>query len=68
VSCDPDLVACDGIPPRCTMGNVPSVSAGCWTGDCVPIDTCACSTFEDCPMITGVSEVCYTAGHCGPAL
>ena len=68
ISCDPDLVTCDGIAPRCARGSVPSVAAGCWTGDCVAIEMCACTTFDDCPMISGVSEVCYTAGHCGVAL
>ncbi|MFO0709092.1 MAG: Kazal-type serine protease inhibitor family protein [Sandaracinus sp.] len=68
VRCDPDLVTCDGMPPRCAVGTAASVEGGCWTGDCVPIAECTCTTFDDCPMITGTSEVCYTAGHCGPAL
>jgi hypothetical protein len=68
VSCDPDVVVCDRIPPRCAAGSAPSVMGTCWTGDCVPVSTCTCTTFDDCPMITGYSEVCYRDGHCGPAL
>lgn len=66
-SCDPDLVVCDRIPPRCVSGTVPSVVAGCW-GACVPIMECTCATFADCPDIRGVSEACYTRGVCGPLL
>lgn len=68
VRCDPETVVCDSIPPRCVSGQVPSVSAGCWTGDCVPIMECTCETFADCPDIRGVSEACYTRGVCGPLL
>jgi hypothetical protein len=65
--CDPDLVRCDRLPPRCIGGQVPSVVAGCW-GPCVPIEACTCTTFADCPDIRGVSETCYRRGVCGPLL
>lgn len=68
VRCDPDLVTCDGLPPRCASGTTASVEGGCWTGDCVAIMECTCETTEDCPDIRGESEVCYTRGVCGPLL
>ncbi|MBN8609903.1 MAG: hypothetical protein J0L92_04935 [Deltaproteobacteria bacterium] len=68
VRCDPDLVTCDGIPPRCATGTTASVEGGCWTGDCVAIMECTCETTDDCPDIRGESEVCYTRGVCGPLL
>lgn len=66
-SCDPELVQCDSLPPICDEGEAPSVSGDCW-GECIPASECRCRTIDDCPSITGYSEVCYTAGHCGPAL
>lgn len=69
VRCDPDLVFCDRAPPRCARGTVPEVGSGCWTGRCVPIMECTCSTFDDCPNVPGVSETCYPRrGVCGPLL
>ena len=67
VSCDARRVLCDRIPPRCAMGEAPSVSGSCW-GDCVPVGECTCTTTDECPMIRGVSEVCYSRGVCGPLL
>lgn len=66
-NCDPSDVVCDGLPPACAEGEAPTVESGCW-GECIRAMDCACRTFDDCPPITGWSEVCYTAGHCGPAL
>ncbi len=68
VRCDPDTVTCDGLPPRCPVGQAASVAAGCWTGDCVPAMECTCTTTDDCPEIRGYSEVCYSRGTCGPLL
>ncbi|MFN7700693.1 MAG: Kazal-type serine protease inhibitor domain-containing protein [Deltaproteobacteria bacterium] len=68
IACDPDRVACDAAPPRCEGGTVPSVAGGCWTGECVTIDMCTCATFDDCPMVPGLSELCYPSGRCGPLL
>jgi len=68
VRCDPDLVICDAIPPRCARGTTASVEGGCWTGDCVAIMECTCETTADCPDIRGESEVCYSRGVCGPLL
>jgi len=68
VRCDPDTVVCDSLPPRCPVGQVGSVAAGCWTGDCVAIMECTCRTFDDCPDIRGLSEACYSRGTCGPLL
>ena len=39
VLCNPDDVACYGIPPDCAPGEVPSVEDACW-GPCVPILSC----------------------------
>jgi hypothetical protein len=66
-NCDPDDVLCDAIPPACDEGEVPTVEGSCW-GECIPANECQCETFDDCPEVTGYSEVCYSAGHCGPAL
>jgi len=66
-NCDPDDVQCESLPPTCDEGEAPSVSGDCW-GECIPANECRCRTLDDCPAITGYSEVCYTAGHCGPAL
>lgn len=65
VSCDDSLVTCDSIPPRCVVGEVGRVVAGCWDG-CVPLSMCECSTTADCPG----TAVCGVLGHCstgGPA-
>lgn len=66
-NCDPDDVRCFAVPPECDEGEVPTVVDGCW-GECIPAMECQCETFDDCPALTGYSEVCYSAGHCGPAL
>lgn len=66
-SCDGRRVACDALPPRCLRGQAPSVVGSCW-GPCVQANTCTCSTTDECPSITGYSEVCYRSGFCGPAL
>ncbi len=65
--CDPDHVLCESLPPDCEDGEAPSVVGSCW-GECIPVSECRCDTTEDCPDIPGYSEVCYTAGHCGPLL
>jgi hypothetical protein len=65
--CDPDLVVCASPRPRCLLGQVPSVVAGCW-GPCVPIEECTCTTVDDCPMIPGVSDICLRGGICGSRL
>jgi hypothetical protein len=66
-NCDLDDVLCESLPPACDEGETPTVVGICW-GECIPADECRCRTFDDCPSITGYSEVCYSAGHCGPAL
>lgn len=66
VSCDPHVL-CRSLPPDCTAGWVPSVSADgfCWTGDCVPIDSCVCAAADECPDPS--MYTCHlSAGHCGP--
>jgi hypothetical protein len=40
VDCNPTGVACNGMPPVCDPGEVPSVIDLCW-GPCVPILSCA---------------------------
>ena len=66
-SCDARRVACDARPPVCRIDQAPSVVGPCW-GPCVAANTCTCTTTEECPSITGFSEVCYRSGLCGPAL
>lgn len=51
--------------PACPMMHVPRVQDGCWTGECVPIETCACSNASDCPDAN--EYTCWLAfKHCGP--
>lgn len=33
-------VLCDSLPPRCEPGTVPGISDGCWSGTCVPVESC----------------------------
>ena len=54
-------------PPACPAGEVLSVIGVGW-GPCVAATLCSCTTFDDCPQITGISEVCTTSGHCSPAM
>lgn len=66
-SCDASRVTCDTVPPRCRIGQAPSVVGSCW-GPCVRANTCTCAADEECPSIPGYSELCYRSGLCGPAL
>jgi hypothetical protein len=66
-SCDASRVTCDAVPPRCRIGDAPSVVGSCW-GPCVRANTCTCAADEECPSIPGYSELCYRSGLCGPAL
>jgi len=50
VVCNPTAVECNGIPPDCPVGEVPSVVGGCW-GSCVPVLDCATEpSCDDCPI------------------
>ncbi|MBI5532999.1 MAG: hypothetical protein HY898_09805 [Deltaproteobacteria bacterium] len=40
VDCDESSVLCNGIPPTCAPGEVPSVKDKCWTGKCVQASMC----------------------------
>ncbi len=46
VDCNQLSVVCDGIPPECPDGYLPSVEGGCWTHACVPAE--ACNYVPDC--------------------
>ncbi|MBN1653323.1 MAG: hypothetical protein JXA30_06055 [Deltaproteobacteria bacterium] len=62
--CDHRKVLCKMMEPICPFGQVPSVSGSCY-GPCVPIETCVCSTSEQCPDSS--QYTCHiSAGHCGP--
>lgn len=63
VSCDP-RVTCTSPPPPCAPGLVGRTAGGCFTGECVPIDRCACASQEECPAPS--LYTCYTRGTCGP--
>ncbi|ACY18012.1 hypothetical protein Hoch_5529 [Haliangium ochraceum DSM 14365] len=41
-------VDCAAAPPQCSLGSVPEVSNGCWTGACVFTDDCPRAPFEQC--------------------
>jgi hypothetical protein len=49
VDCGVARVLCDSLPPRCEGTTVPSVSDGCWTGRCVEITNCRCTTLPEVP-------------------
>lgn len=57
VSCDPIQVACDGPPPECGEGWLPSVDRDCW-GGCVPAEACdVVPSCDDCPTHETCVEV-----------
>jgi hypothetical protein len=62
--CDPRKVLCKMATPNCPFGQVPSVLGSCY-GPCVPVDSCVCSSPEQCPDSS--QYTCHiSAGHCGP--
>ena len=51
VDCNGAAITCDQAPPKCDEGFLPSVTNGCWTGFCVPAQTCeAVGSCDDCPQ------------------
>jgi hypothetical protein len=63
-SCDPAKILCKRAVPVCPEGQVPSVDGSCY-GDCVPVETCACTQESECPNHD--SYTCHkSAAHCGP--
>ena len=48
--CDRRDVTCRTLPPECDFGFVPEVtdSGDCWTGRCVAVGECGCSSPEEC--------------------
>jgi hypothetical protein len=63
-SCDPTKILCKRAVPVCPEGQVPSVDGSCY-GDCVPVETCACTQESECPNHD--SYTCHkSAAHCGP--
>jgi len=66
VSCDPRSVLCKRATPKCPEGTVPSVVGSCY-GDCVPIEQCACTEADACPLRDFYT--CHmSAKHCTPYL
>ncbi|MBX3129014.1 MAG: hypothetical protein KF718_20020 [Polyangiaceae bacterium] len=64
--CNPLEVACDGVPPECPPGQVPSVEGGCW-GGCVEALQCdSVGSCADCPSdSTCVTHQAFTTTfHC----
>lgn len=55
-SCSPLPVQCEGLPPECPAGTLPSVEGMCWTGDCIPSEFCG--TRPDCSSCAA-NEVCF---------
>ncbi|MEZ4404769.1 MAG: hypothetical protein R3B06_32565 [Kofleriaceae bacterium] len=60
------VVVCDAIPPVCPAGTEPGVANGCWTGYCIPSDTCdqppppaACEEIVD-------EQTCQARPECAP--
>jgi hypothetical protein len=71
--CDDSNVDCRSLPPECPDGQVPSVepfgeAASCWTGDCVPLESCVCDSpgsSDGCPG----DATCWAATNtCGPSV
>ena len=62
VECDPAKVLCKRAAPACATGEVPSVLGNCY-GDCVKIESCACSAPEQCPQPN--QYTCWSKQHCG---
>jgi hypothetical protein len=66
LDCDGSKVLCNGLPPPCEGGEVPSVDEGCW-GPCVPAVQCASvANCSDCPGGTScvVNEAFTSSAHC----
>jgi hypothetical protein len=52
LNCDAATIACNALPPDCEPGFLPGVTEDnlCWTGGCVPIDSCnVVPNCETCP-------------------
>jgi len=63
VDCDLRSVECRIAQPICADNQVPSVNGSCF-GPCVPIESCACSTADECPFSDRYT--CWQRTHCGP--
>jgi hypothetical protein len=68
VDCAPKHVVCERGTPKCPAGQVPRVNdKGCYDGDCVLIEACACQAPEDCPQ-PGSYTCLMSKKHCTPYL
>ena len=63
-SCNPSQVFCNGIPPECGPGTLPSVVDGCWGGCISSLD---CFDVGSCDQCSD-SQACVAAGGGGPAI
>lgn len=41
-------VACDSLPPDCPAGTLPGIAGACWSGACVPVESC--DKVPDCKL------------------
>lgn len=62
VSCNPQAVTCNGLPPACDPGMSPAVDVvtQCWTGYC--IKTGFCYDVGSCDNCFGLTGLCVRAG------
>jgi hypothetical protein len=50
LSCDANDVVCNAVPPACQPGFLPRIIAGCYAGDCIPVEHCdGVTSCSDCP-------------------
>jgi hypothetical protein len=48
-NCSQAAMSCTIAGPACAQGQVPEILNGCYTGRCVPIGSCGCTSANDCP-------------------
>jgi len=66
-NCDRSSVTCRRVEPACPDGEVAEIEASCFTGRCISIDGCACTSAAQCPM-SDIYTCHMSAGRCGPYL
>jgi hypothetical protein len=56
IDCDASKVLCNGMPPSCPQGEVPTVANQCWTGKCIK------ATY--CPVVPSCDACDFTTSTC----